>query len=424
MRTAPGRPKIAFFDYCDVFEDFYPHYGVDQSAFSRAWSSGGNHAFVRLIQRDIGDVTWYELALNPEVPEGRHELLGCRVRFVRSSWPHRQLWRAFYLPHPSWRWRRLYPSFALCASYLAPLSRDLLRALRENRPDLVFTQDYASGKFDVLVALSAALDIPLVAYHAGSRPERYIGKVAKHWTIRRADLVIASSAAERSMLVGRFRVPSERVMVILTPIDTEAFRPMVRQEAYAAAGLQAGRRYLLYVGRLSDHDKRVGALIEAFTAIAARHADTDLLIAGEGRDGAGLRALAAARAPGRVRFVGWVSGAKQLAPLYGAAVCLLLPSHREGFPTAVGEAMACGTPVIASRVGGVPELVTDGETGWLVEPGDDDALIDRMSHVLQHPTQTEAMRPEARHRAERTVSFEVVGQQLRASFERVLAEHA
>ena len=418
------RPKIAFFDYCDVFEDFYPHYGVDQSAFSRTWSSGGNHAFVRLVQREVGDVTWYELALRPDVPEGRHELLGCRVRFVRSSWPHRQLWRAFYLPRPAWRWRGLYPGFALCASYLAPLSRDLLRSLRQDRPDVVFTQDYASGKFDVLLALAATLDIPLVARHAGSRPEGYIGKVAKRWTIRRADLVIASSAAERALLVERFRVPPERVVVILTPIDTEAFRPMAREEAYAAAGLQAGRRYLLYVGRLSEHDKRVGALIEAFSAIAARHPDTDLLIAGEGRDGRELRVLAAARAPGRVRFVGWASGAAQLAPLYSAAACVLLPSRREGFPTVVGEAMACGTPVIASRVGGVPELVTDGQTGWLVEPGDNTALVDRMTHVLEHPEETEAMRSEARRRAERTVSSDVVGRQLRASFGRVLTDHA
>ena len=420
-RRGGARPKLAFFDSCDVFEDFYPHYGVDQPTFAHTWAGTGNHAFIRLLQHEVGDVTWYELTLRPGLREANHEVAGCRVRFVRSSWLHRQLWKAFYLPKSAWRWRGLYPWYALCASYLAPLSADLLRALRHDRPDLVIMQDYASGKFDVLLAIAACLDIPLVARHSGSRPDGYIGKNVRRWTIRRADLMIASGAAERALLVERFGVPTERVIVVLTPIDTTAFRPIPRREACAAVGLDAGRRYLLFVGRLSDHEKRVSSLIEAFATIADRYRDTDLLVVGEGRDGARLRALAQARAPGRVRFLGWASGPDRLAPLYSAATCLVLPSNREGFPAVVGEAMSCGTPVLASRVGGVPELVTDGRTGWLIRPGDDGALVERLEHVLAHAAETEAMRWEARRSAERRVSPVVVGMQLREGLQRVLA---
>src|SRR6267378_3566022 len=75
-----------------------------------------------------------------------------------------------------------------------------------------------------------------------------------------------------------------------------------------------------------------------------------------------------------------------------------------GFPTVVGEAMACGTPVLASRVGGVSELVVADQTGWLFEPGDDDALTSRLAFVLAHPGQVRAMRPAARQIAEDRVS--------------------
>ena len=96
------RPKIAFFAHPDVFEDFYPHYHVDQKSFATAWANTGSHAFVALIQREIGDVTWYEFSLAPALCGARHEVVGCRVRFFASSWLHRVLWRVFYLPKAAW----------------------------------------------------------------------------------------------------------------------------------------------------------------------------------------------------------------------------------------------------------------------------------------------------------------------------------
>ena len=82
---ASARLRIAFFEYADVFEDFYPHYGVDQQAFATRWAGTGNHAFVTLLQREVGDVTWYETTLAPEIEEARHDVTGCRVRFLPSS---------------------------------------------------------------------------------------------------------------------------------------------------------------------------------------------------------------------------------------------------------------------------------------------------------------------------------------------------
>src|SRR6266511_633406 len=111
------RPQIAFFDYPNVFEDFYSHYGVTQREFATRWVGTGSHAFVSLLQRHVGDVTWYSLSLRPEFDELRHEVIGCKVRMLPSSWFHRQAWKAFYLPRAAWRWRGLYPVYNLLASY-------------------------------------------------------------------------------------------------------------------------------------------------------------------------------------------------------------------------------------------------------------------------------------------------------------------
>jgi len=410
------RPDIAFFDYADVFEDFYPHYGVDQESFATQWANSGNHAFLAVLQREVGNVVWYEFSLAPQIAGARHEVVGCEVKFLPSSWLHRSLWRLFYLPQAAWRWRRLYPAYAAIASYVASLSWGFLRSLLRDRPDIFFVQDYANGRYDLLVILARAFRARVVAYHAGSRPEKYIGRLLKRWSIPAADCLIVSSCHELEMLASRYGVSRERMKVVLTPIDTTTFKPRDRTEACRAAGLEACRRYLLFVGRLDDKIKRVSDLILVFAELAAKHADIDLLIIGEGEDGAALRGVAAALAPERVRFLGWVQHKHKLADYYSSAECLVLASVSEGFPTVVGEAMACGTPVVGSNVGGIGEMVERGKTGWLLPPGDRLALKAALTEVLSEPDRLVAMRPRARQVAEERVSPVAVAAQLRECF--------
>ena len=413
MRAARERPLIAFFEYADVFEDFYPHYGVNQLDFATRWADTGNHAWASLLQREIGDVLWYEFSLDPQVGEIRHQVTGCRVKFLLSSWLHRRLWKIFYGPRYSWSWRFAYPAYAAIASYAALFSLYFFRALRQDRPDYFFIQDYASGRFDILLMVARLLKIPMVAYHSGSRPEKYVGGFLKRWSIRRAHRLIASNRAEIEMLARRYQVPERNLSLILTPIDTDAFKPVDRTAACRAAGLDPARRYLIYVGRLDDRIKRVSALIRSFAKAVVDQPDYRLLIVGAGADRAKLEELAKEAAPDQTAFLGWIKGAAALAPLYNAADCLVLPSLSEGFPTVIGEAMACGTPVLASSVGGVSELVEEGRTGWLVAPGDEQELGAALHHVMTSPEVVSAMRPQARSMAEKRVSPVVVAAALK-----------
>lgn len=414
----PARARrIALFDFADVFEDFYPHIGVDRESFSKSWKASGNHRFAAALQERVGDVTWYELSLR-RGPRGALHEAGHGVTFVRSSAAHRLLWSAFYARPWSWRLRRGYRAFALASSYLAPASFELARVLREDSPDVLFVQDYSSGKFDVLLALSRLLRVPLVTYHSGSTPESYSGAVLRRLTLRRAGAVLVSSGREADHLTTTFGVDPARCHVVLTPIDLGVFRPVERDPALRAAGLAPDRRYLLFVGRFDDRVKRVTSLLRAFARASERHRDAALVVVGDGPDASRIRTVADEVGGGRVLFLGWEDDPRRLAALYSCAEALVLPSLREGFPTVVGEALACGTPVIASDVGGIPEVV-DGRTGWLVPPGDDAALEGAIAAALDGHG-TAAMRRAARAVAEQRLSPASVGDALAGVFDSVL----
>jgi glycosyltransferase involved in cell wall biosynthesis len=402
------RPVIAYFNSADVFEDFYPSYGVDQrQLLTGPAREGGNSRFISMLQREFGDVTYYHFSLAPEFREARHDLFGHRVKVLPAPGVYKWL-RAAVRGRDWGRWQRAQARLDAMLSYAVQCSWPLISALLRDRPDVLFLQDYSSGRFDVLLILARLLGVPLIARHSGSTPEGYRGRILKRWTIPRAGAFIVSSCEERDMLAGRYRVPRERLWVVLTPIDTAVFQPLDRTAACRAAGLDPARRYLLFAGRLDDEQKRVGALLRTFAMLAGQHDGIDLLIAGDGLDAGKLRREALELAPGRVRFLGWISETDALVRLYNIAECLLLPSRNEGFPAVIGEAMACGTPVAGARVGGVGELVVPEQTGWLFPPNDDDAFALALRFVMAHPEVLAAMRPRARALAEARVSPGVV----------------
>lgn len=414
------RPLIAFFDYPDVYEDFYPHYGVGQHEFATKWHNTANHAWLAIIQREIGDVLWFCNSIRPEVDEEIHEFTGCRVKFVASSWSHRLLWKAFYLPSCSWRWRRFYRAYALVASYLAPFSWALFWELRRERPDVLYVQDYCSGRYDVLLLFAKLLDIPCLTFHSGSTSDKYLGKIMRALTIRQADWIFPSGTNELEQLEQKFGYPASRQTIIRPPIDTDLYRPMDRQDACASHHLDPDKRYFIFVGRLDDSVKRLSAIIEVFADLCRDHSRFDLLIVGNGKDEKSLKHLANDRVPGRVHFLGWIAGDHEKAQALNTADCLLLASWREASPAVIGEAFACGVPVISSQVGCIDDLVVDGETGWLFPAGDDERLRQRLENVMDHPEIISPMRETVRKAALRTVSIKAVGKALAEGFNRFI----
>jgi glycosyltransferase involved in cell wall biosynthesis len=192
-----------------------------------------------------------------------------------------------------------------------------------------------------------------------------VDHVPRHW--RRAGLVLADSAAVAARLEGL------RAEVVGCPVELDA-APAVTPPWAPGDGPVIG-----FVGRLEPR-KAPDVLVAAAPAIRAGAAGARVVLVGGdplGADPAYARAVAASR---EVEVVPWMDGA---AGVMAHLDVLVLPSRAEPFGTVLAEAMAAGTPVVATRVDGLPEVVDDGVTGRLVPPDDPAALAEAVLGVLQ-----------------------------------------
>jgi D-inositol-3-phosphate glycosyltransferase len=271
----------------------------------------------------------------------------------------------------------------------------------EARYDLVHSHYWLSGSAGRSV--KRAWDVPLVAsFHTLGKvknladlgepePPRRVG--GERAVVRAADLILAPTPAEAAHLVHLYGARPERIRVVPPGVDLDRFRPRATLQAWRALGLD-GLRVILFVGRL-QRLKGPDVAIRAFAEAARRRPDLldqSVLVLVGGPSGPGdpvaemgrLRRLAArAGVADRVRFLEPVPH-HQLPSLYAAADAVLVPSRSESFGMVALEAQACGVPVLASAVGGLPYVVADGETGLLVPPGDHAALADRLVRLLGH----------------------------------------
>ncbi|WP_114751790.1 glycosyltransferase family 4 protein [Pleomorphovibrio marinus] len=413
--NSTNRIKIAFFDYPDVFEDFYTHYSISQTTFAD-WDNTANHAWLTIIQEKIGDVTWYMNVIKPETSEIVHTKVGCKIRFIKSSLLHRMLWRLFYLPSFAWRWQRFYRFYATIASYLSPFSYQLSRRLFLEKPDVIFVQDYCSGRYDVLLFYAYLLNIPLITFHSGSVSYRYLGKRIKKYSISKADYIFSSGTQETGNLINNYKVPPENTAVIRPPINMNVYQIMEKNLACKKLGIDPTRRYLLFVGRFEDGVKRITHMIHVFQKVSEKFQDVDFILIGSGLDEHLIKSRANSLIPGRVFFTGWLKEDSQKALYYNVAECLWLASWREAAPAVIGESFACGTPVLSSRVGGIPDLVIPNKTGWLFEPGDDIEMLETLCTMLEICPRNAEFRENIRNYAENLVSFRAIGEVLKSGF--------
>ena len=251
--------------------------------------------------------------------------------------------------------------------------------------DLAHVPYFASPLFPTTPTVVTIHDlIPLIlpAYRGSLLVRAYTRLVAA--AARRADAVIADSQASKRDIVRLLGIPSHRVHVVYLAAD-EKFGPVKDAALMEAVRRKYGLpdRYILYLGGF-DCRKNVATLLQAFAHLR-RPADLKLAIAGKlpERDTPFFphpRRLAEELGlEERVAFIGWVAEEDKPA-LYTGAVAFVFPSLYEGFGLPVLEAMACGTPVVASDRASLPEVV--GQGGLLVDPTDVDDLAAAMERLL------------------------------------------
>ncbi|HET9250782.1 MAG TPA: glycosyltransferase [Candidatus Eisenbacteria bacterium] len=304
-------------------------------------------------------------------------------------------WYPPFLPGARSRFRRvravessaglevLHPRYAMIPKVGMPLHGPMmfrsllapLRALHESARFGLIDAHYLYPDGYAAVELGRALGLPVVVSARGSDVNRFAGfpriRPMLRSTLAGAAQAIAVSAALRDRMV-ELGVPESRIEVIPNGVDLGTYAPRDRAASRARLGLP-DRNTLLYVGNLVP-GKGVEALIEGFALLtraagasgpAASGKDAGLVIVGAGPLRAALEERAHARGVAdAVRFAGEVPHAA-LGDWYSAADALCLVSEREGWPNVLLEALACGTPIVATRVGGIPEIVTSDQFGIL-----------------------------------------------------------
>lgn len=258
--------------------------------------------------------------------------------------------------------------------------------------------------------LGLASDRPFVLTAHGS--EAYALPFSRPGLMRLARAIVNKAgaiAAVSEYTAGRVRrIGCHDVSIIFNGAD-KRFRPLDRDAARAELGLPPSHPIILFVGHL-EREKGVLDLVEALRGL--QDLQPLALFAGSG-------SLARSIANGRI--FGSVDH-DTLSLLYAAADVVALPSYREGLPTVICEAMCSGRVVVASRVGGIPEIVRDGETGWLIEAGDVTALRDRLRRALDDTPQRRTMQEAAARFGREHLTWDENARSYEALYERVLTE--
>jgi lipopolysaccharide/colanic/teichoic acid biosynthesis glycosyltransferase/glycosyltransferase involved in cell wall biosynthesis len=278
--------------------------------------------------------------------------------------------------------------------------KKLYRLIRKERPRIVHTHTAKAGFLGRLAARFAAVPVVIHTYH-GHILDGYFGPF-KTWLLRKmewvlallSDRLIAVSEQVKRDLVAYGVAPAGKISVIPLGLELEPFLncKIHQGEFRRELGLDGGSRLIGIVGRIAPI-KNHRLFISAAARVAPKESSARFVIVGDGISRPELedytRELGIAD---RVIFTGW---RRDLPRIYADLDILVVSSDNEGTPVSAIEAMASGCPVVATRVGGVPDLINHGETGYLVPPKNADELAAAILRILHDPEKASRVRQSA-----------------------------
>ncbi len=265
------------------------------------------------------------------------------------------------------------------------------------------------------------LPVPVVAHHH-HLDHNWLNPVIERRVIEACDLVTTDSQFSREQLARELQVDTKHMAVVYAGI-ARRFKPQPPDEQLAAELGLRGRKILLFLGGLKPR-KNVGLLLEVFRdAVTKMGSEVRLLIAGSGSEEKALQRKARDLGiAGKVIFVGYVPEADKVR-FYNLADVYVLPSSLEGFGMTAGEAMSCGKSVVASRVGSLPEVVADGETGFLVPLSDRKGFAEQVVRLLQNEPLARQFGEAGRRRVDALFRWEMVAKRLVNLYQQALRDN-
>ncbi len=277
-----------------------------------------------------------------------------------------------------------YPSVPVLARAVnGELSgRALMRRLKDFRPDVVlgywiYPEGYGAWR------CARRLGIPCVLGGLGTdiRARDALTRWLSGRALRAADQLIMVSEEMRRQVIDRFRVVPSQVHTITNGVNASIFHPRDSSAMRQKLGLEESFRVVCYVGRFVA-TKGLHELLEAFAEMVSRDESLRLVLIGDGVMRDELKTRLATSSLGRYVLLPGALQPEAIAEWLNASDALCLPSYSEGYPNVVLEALACGRPVVATQVGGIPEII-DRTNGRLVPPRDSGALQVALAAVLE-----------------------------------------
>lgn len=231
------------------------------------------------------------------------------------------------------------------------------------------------------------------------------------WVARRVDRVITGSQSSATSIIDAFRLPKEQIRVIYDGVDPDMFRP--RQE------IEREPCNVLFVGHTEDKNKGFRYLLEALVLLDEGQ-KYHLVVVQRPRSREARRLVQELGLQGRVTFLEGLS-TDELVRQYNRAQLLVSPSLYEGFGLPAAEALACGTPVVATTAGALPEIVEDGVSGCSVPPGKVKPLADAIRGLLEDPERCRMMGEAGARRMRERFSWRRTAEETVTLYEEVLA---
>ena len=284
----------------------------------------------------------------------------------------------------------------------------LRKLVREINPHIIET--HHSKSHFVLQISGLGKKRPWVAYHHGHTRAHFRLRLYEgldRWSLRAPTQVVAVCGAFAQQLVG-MGIPREKIVVLHSSVELAPERNFNFEDLQAkkaSLGISGTERIVLAIGRLSK-EKAYPDLVAAIAELRRSHPELPvrLIILGEGPERSTIEA--AIRSAGLERGVSLPGHIRDVSPYYEVADVFAISSLSEGSPNVLLEAMAAGVPVVASAVGGIPEIVTDQQQALLVRPRDPRALADALACILTNRRLAQALSRAARSLAATRFSHE------------------
>lgn len=425
---------VALFPWGNVIEDFLNSINLSLDEFCTEMTGGWLFGYIEALKSAGVSTVLVCVSSTLSAPSRRiHTPTGAVMWFLPATSAYLAIHRQMVNPY-GWTTEETFGSrlgirrpwftgLREIAPYLATPLNQVADVLKAEHCQAILCQEYEYQRFDLCVWLGKRLNIPVYAsFQGGNFQLTKLEKLWRTWSIRASHGVIVATTSEIKRLRQHYRLPDKKIAQIFNPLDTsvwdESDKKCDRTIARTELSISPAAQVVVWHGRVEIYRKGLDILIEAWQQVCEQNSDHDLhlLLVGTGSDAAALRhKIEQTQLTNIHRVDEYILDRQRICRYLKAADIYVLPSRHEGFPVAPLEAMACGLPVVAANVPGIPDILEEGEaSGGIRVPAENPTqLASALRYLLDDPDLCQTLGRHARQTIEANFSITAVGQAIR-----------